>query len=156
MGDIHAGVLEADSASYLAGYVTKKLTDPNDLRLEGRYPEFARMSNRPGIGRDAMHEIASAVLTHETEVPTALRHGKKLKPLGRYLRNQLSELVGENVEIRKEVDRVKKEEEMLPLRQAARNDKEAPTLRAQILKVNEGRRMSTLGRAKIFTSRKSL
>ena len=51
------------TAQYTCGYVVKKMTKPDDTRLNGRYPEFARMSNRPGIGADAMEVIADSVLT---------------------------------------------------------------------------------------------
>jgi len=70
------------------------MTNKDDPRLEGRHPEFARMSLRPGIGFNAVPEIASAVLTYdldkkEGDVPAALRHGTRILPLGRYLRGHL-------------------------------------------------------------------
>jgi len=153
MGDIDTGVLEPDACSYIANYVTKKLTSDDDLRLSGRHPEFARMSNRPGIGKDAMYEVASTILTYETELPSALRHGRKEKPLGRYLRNQLSELCGHDQEKRKEVEKIIRQEELRPLREAARKDKEVSTLSAQVLKVNQGRRASVIARSKIFAQK---
>jgi hypothetical protein len=156
MGDIDTGMLEPNSCAYIASYVTKKLTSDDDARLSGRHPEFARMSNRPGIGKDAMHEVASAILTAETELVSSLRHGAKTKPLGRYLRNQLSEMIGDDQEKRKEVEQAIREMEMLPLRQEARKSKEAPTLKTQILQANEGRRRSALARMKIFSQKGKL
>lgn len=102
-GLIYVGTLEAHSAQYIAGYVTKKMTNPMDERLEGRHPEFSRMSLRPGIGRDAMHEVASVLMqfnldTSQGDVPSALRHGGRLLPLGRYLRRSLREMVGKSVD----------------------------------------------------------
>lgn len=96
-GHVYLGNLEQQSASYVAGYVTKKLTTKDDPRLEGRHPEFARMSNRPGIGAGIMDEVASTIMEHELEfddVPTTLRHGGRQYPLGRYLRQNLRKKLG--------------------------------------------------------------
>lgn len=88
------------SAAYIAGYVVKKMTRMQDTRLNGRWPEFARMSLRPGIGADAMWDVASAVMQHKLEkkpdfdVPVDLRHGSKTFPLGRYLRRLVRERIG--------------------------------------------------------------
>lgn len=99
-GHILLGRLEPHSAAYIAGYVTKKMTRTDDVRLGNRHPEFARMSLRPGIGYDAMHEYASSLLTHlpdGQDVPPALRHGSKLLPLGRYLTRAVRELTGREI-----------------------------------------------------------
>lgn len=98
-GDVDVGRLEPESAQYICGYVTKKMTARDDMRLLGRYPEFARQSRRPGVGHGALHEIASEWLrldlaSREADVPSALRHGGRLLPLGRYLRRELRSLVG--------------------------------------------------------------
>lgn len=98
MGHTYSGGLTEQSAAYIAGYVTKKMTGKNDERLQGRHPEFARMSNRPGIGAPLVPDIASTLLVHnldqEPDVPSALRHGARILPLGRYLRRQLRLQVG--------------------------------------------------------------
>lgn len=99
LGLVHVGTLTTNSAQYIAGYVTKKMTSKSDPRLNGRHPEFARMSLRPGIGADAMHEVASTLMTFnldtlQGDVPSALRTGSRLLPLGRYLRRRLRKLVG--------------------------------------------------------------
>lgn len=101
-GFVHIGILEPASCEYIAGYVTKKMTKSDDIRLGGRYPEFCRMSNRPGIGAGAVAEISrvlcsesgSANLVSEGDVPVAIRIGGKLHPLGRFLRGKLREAVG--------------------------------------------------------------
>lgn len=123
MGNIHSGELNSKSAAYIAGYVTKKMTSKDDPRLEGRHPEFARMSNRPGIGALALAEVAHVFLSHdldetETDVPNHLNHGRVAYPLGRYLKRKLREQIGKSPDTPKEVlDRY--EEEMRPLREFA-------------------------------------
>lgn len=108
MGHVYLGQLESESMHYVAGYVLKKMTDPEDKRLLGRHPEFARMSLRPGIGAGMMDDTASQLLFYELEqrlqdVPQALRHGDKELPLGRYLRRRLRERIGREPTEPKEV-----------------------------------------------------
>jgi len=100
IGLTHCGDLTFDSAAYICGYVTKKLTGKGDARLaETQHPEFARMSNRPGIGAHAIRTIAEALqirhgwneISKSGDVPQVLRHGAKSLPLGRYLRRKLRE-----------------------------------------------------------------
>lgn len=97
-GYVSLGILEPNSAQYIAGYVTKKMTSGDDPRLGGRHPEFARMSLRPGLGYDALFELSSEILKLDLvdpqgDVPSALRHGSRLLPLGRYLRRKLRSMV---------------------------------------------------------------
>lgn len=101
-GHIHVGDLNASSAQYLCGYVTKKLTHRDNPRLNGRHPEFARMSNRPGIGAAAMDIIGEALfnkhmvkqIIEDGDVPSTLTVGRKHYPLGRYLRQKLRDYIG--------------------------------------------------------------
>lgn len=96
-GHTLVGDLTLHSASYVAGYVTKKMTGKDDERLGGRHPEFARMSLRPGIGALSIQRLAAALdgpagradIQHTGDVPGVLRTGGKLMPLGRYLRSKL-------------------------------------------------------------------
>lgn len=97
-GHCHQGHLELKSAQYIAGYAVKKLTRKDDARLQGRYPEFARMSLRPGIGAIAMEDVANAWRqagkSVDDAIPTGLRHGAKVFPLGRYLSRILRREIG--------------------------------------------------------------
>lgn len=107
-GFVYVGSLETESAQYVCGYVTKKMTAQDDSRLNGRHPEFARMSTRPGIGADAMWQLASDFMKFnleesEADVPSALRHGSRIMPLGRYLRRKLRTYVGKDEKAPQEV-----------------------------------------------------
>lgn len=99
MGNVLVGSLEERSAQYIAGYCLKKMTSPDDTRLLGRFPEFARMSLRPGIGGDAVENVAKSMvgISFPDDVPSALRHGAKMLPLGRYLRRRLRVRVGRDI-----------------------------------------------------------
>lgn len=99
LGQVHLGNVTPESIQYVCGYVTKKMTNKLDPRLEGRNPEFARMSLNPGIGLNFMHEVANTFLsfdleTRQADVPVSLSHGMKKLPLGRYLRRKLRLMVG--------------------------------------------------------------
>lgn len=101
-GYVHVGELNKDTASYIAGYVTKKMTSADDARLNGRHPEFCRMSLRPGIGATAIPAVArtlndthgASLINRTGDVPATLRHGGKDQPLGRYLKRKLREEMG--------------------------------------------------------------
>lgn len=113
-GNILLGSLTHESANYVAGYVTKKMTksqcncfkqggDTHHPKcpvfwLDGRYPEFARMSRMPGIGAGAVDKIASLLTRHNIQshdaVPGVLLHGSKLLPLGRYLTDKIYDQLG--------------------------------------------------------------
>lgn len=135
-GDVDLGEVNKDSAQYAAGYTVKKMTRWDDPRLMGRHPEFARMSLRPGIGSDAMLELAEALkksqLDKRLDVPSSLRHGAKSLPLGRYLRGTLRELIGREKGAPQEVLN-QLEDALYPLRLAARNSSENPSFKKQIL-----------------------
>lgn len=101
-GHVYAGELNPTTAAYIAGYVTKKATKHGDPRLQGRHPEFARMSRNPGLGAPAIPAVADACSTAagardialRGDVPESLRHGRSNLPLGRYLRRKLREELG--------------------------------------------------------------
>lgn len=99
LGHVLVGDLSLHSAAYVAGYVTKKLVVGNPA-LGERFPAFARMSLRPGIGGDALWDVASTILAFDLDqrgdVPAGLRHASRELPLGRYLRRRLRKLVGKD------------------------------------------------------------
>lgn len=165
-GHILLGRLEPHSAAYIAGYVTKKMTRTDDIRLGNRHPEFARMSLRPGIGYDAMHEYASALLTHlpdQEDVPAALRHGSKLLPLGRYLTTAARKLTGREVEA-PEATIQKAQERLQDLSNAAieaTSGKNMARFRRTVFKnliieKHKGKVAQVEGRHKIFKGNRSL
>jgi len=142
-GRIHVGTLEAKSMAYVAGYINKKMTRETDPRLEGRRPEFARMSLRPGLGAGMMHDLASTLMEHQlqkemTDVPAVLAHGRANFPLGRYLRRKLRTYIGRDPNAPQEALDAQKEK-LQALRKAA-FDASIP-FKTAILHASEGRRI---------------
>lgn len=118
------------------------------------------MSLKPGIGKDALHEVASTLMTYDLEqkyvdVPAALMHGKRKMPLGRYLRQNLRALVGKEKEAPIETLKAV-EEAMRPVREAARASKENPSFKGQILAANRQKNTNLKARLKIHERKKKL
>lgn len=139
-GITQVGTLEQSSASYVAGYVSKKYRPAK--QLNGRHPEFARMSLRPGIGLGMAHEIASTLLQHGVpermvDVPLSLQHGATKWPLGRYLRRNLRRYIGRSERTPNEV-LSQQENEMQCVRETAWASKKS--VKAQVLENSLGRR----------------
>jgi len=102
------GKINKDSAQYICGYVTKKMTSRNDPRVKeklmsvGKIPEFGRGSLKPGLGAGVADDIAEFLMTNvgaeallrTGDVPMVLSHGGKKWPLGRYLRMKIRERLG--------------------------------------------------------------
>lgn len=151
-GRVQVARLDPASASYIAGYVTKKMTRWDDERLEGRHPEFARMSLRPGIGHGLMEAVAKAVEFHKlkNDVVT-LRHGKQELPLGRYLVRRLRVLLERPVEAPRDPER---EAKMLDLLKASIANE--VSLSQQVAASSEGKVASLEARHKIYNRRKAL
>lgn len=92
LGGVHVGLVEAESAGYLVGYITDKSK-----------ALFALMSRKPGIGAASADDIArfyagsargARILASGGDVGNVVRRGGKMWPLGRYLRNRMREAVG--------------------------------------------------------------
>lgn len=101
-GSCQAGNVTIEGCAYVAGYVTKKMTGSDDARLKGRQPEFARMSNRPGIGILGIEALVNWMRTPEgndyiartADVVKSIRINGKVYPLGNYLTRYLREQMG--------------------------------------------------------------
>lgn len=168
-GLVQVGSLTTDSAQYVAGYVTKKLSKADDPRLErmGQVlePEFARQSRRPGIGVTALPEIASTLMefnldTSQSDVPVTLRHGSRQFPLGRTLRRKLRAQIGK--EENAPYIETQSTEELRALYEDAKKTIQARTFvpgaldhdfKEKILKRYEGKRTNFYARSRIFKKR---
>lgn len=155
-GFVYLGNVENKSAGYISGYVTKKMTRTDDPRLGNRHPEFARMSLRPGIGADAMFDVAHTLLNFQNtldtmaDVPGELQVGRSKLPIGRYLKKKLRSYVGRDEKTPQAiVDEVSAE--MLSVRMAARADKENPSFKAHLVAMTEGARASAAAKRQIFS-----
>ena len=99
-GFSYLGSVTSESANYTASYTLKKMTQKDDSRLNGRHPEFARMSNRPGIGTSFVDQIASGLdkidldIHFNGDLPPALKMANKSLPLGKYLKRKIRESLG--------------------------------------------------------------
>lgn len=157
-GQILLGTLEAKSAAYIAGYVTKKMTRPDDTRLKGKAPEFARMSLRPGIGLGMMHELASVLMEHKLDermidVPLSLQHGMAKWPLGRYLRRKLRTFIGREANA-PEAALLEQTKELQDLRKSAFET--STPLKNAVLDASLGRRIQLNNRERLYKKRNSL
>lgn len=158
-GNVYLGTLEASSAQYVCGYVTKKMTRRDHPKLFGRDPEFSRQSNQNGgLGRSALHEVASQLMafnldTTQSDVPVALRHGSRTLPLGRYLRRELRAMIGKEKNA-PQATLEKIAEEMRPLREAAFDASEP--LKAHYQKSVEGKVANFHSRSRIFKGKRNL
>jgi hypothetical protein len=101
LGHTYTGTLTQDSAQYVAGYVTKKMTSSDDPRLIRNgiklLPEYARMSLKPALGSQVVmpitkqlnSKLGNKILDNFNDVPKVLQHGNKTMPLGRTIVEKL-------------------------------------------------------------------
>lgn len=119
------------------------------------------MSLKPGLGAGFIPEVASAILTHNldgtlSDVPASLRHGSRVRPLGRYLRRKLREQVG-MLPNAPEATINSAKESLLPLSEAAKAT--APrglykeTFKTLITTSSEGANNSLDARERIYKKR---
>ena len=168
-GFVYAGDVTFESAAYVARYVTKKMTSFDDCRLRGRYPEFARQSNRPGIGAEAIPKLADALtsefghLAMTDDVPGTISYGMKSFPLGRYLKNKLRDAMYEEDtkkqrKKREEYWKKKHAQEMRGVLEEARKNKKikGKEIRDIYLGIDQGRRDSLEVKYNIYRSRGKL
>lgn len=160
IGFIKNLALEPASARYVARYVIKKMTRPDDHRLEGRHPEFARMSLKPGIGAGALDYVVNTIVQYqllhpEGDVPVTLRHGSSEMPLGRYLTKRLRRLLGRAEQAPQSVQD-ELSASLLPLRLAARASQDNPSLKSHIINEGKARVAQILKQHRLFKQRDSL
>lgn len=75
-GNSELGSVTFESAAYVAGYVTQKLTGPLAAKYGDRTPEYNDMSRRPGIGKPWLEKFSADVYPHDYVVI----NGKESKP----------------------------------------------------------------------------
>ncbi len=102
-GFVYIGELNDTTARYITRYVVKGLTkNPTKKgkdKLNGREPEFMRASKgskyqNGGLGYEAIMQMGERNKGKTKEVIRAIRIGKTMYPLGRYLTKKLNEALG--------------------------------------------------------------
>lgn len=162
-GNVDVKPFEEKTAQYVAGYVIKKMTNKDDDRLEGRAPEFARMSRMPALGSAAMAVVAKQLsdnwhLFEENGLPNELQIGKKKLRLGRTLLRKLREAMGftdEYIELVKSNQTLTRSIELLPVRLRAQADASS-SLRKEIIKENQQAILNVESRATVYKKRNVL
>lgn len=131
LGNTFTAEFNETTAQYVAGYTTKKMTSKSDPRLKGRHPEFARASNRPGLGADAMKVIADKLIATKSlnqlwkesgDAPHFVMLGKRKISLDRYLLGKLRAALGmtdEHISVVKELSSEEQGREMYLMLKAA-------------------------------------
>lgn len=137
-GFVFVGSVTPQSIEYTLDYTMKKLMGKMADLYEGRYPEFSRMSRRPGIGYGKVDDVAEGVRRMEkngqflTDVPLGLNFGKRFNPLNPLYRRKIREALGRDPRAPKEAQ-LANSERLLPLREVA---KISETSLAQIVAVS--------------------
>lgn len=142
------------TAQYVAGYTVKKLKDKDD-GIIWKVPEFARMSNRPGIGALAMETIGKQLLDNyqgwpSGDVPSELSIGKRKIPLSRYLISMLRKNVGFTPQYIEQVKGRYSYEKSIEMQSLLVGVEDGSTIKAQFLKDIEGRLIQIEERNKLL------
>lgn len=167
MGSAFLVPFNETTAQYVAGYVVKKLNKSDDPRLHpGQIPEFARMSRRPGLGKNAMALIAKGLSESGNidripsgDVPAMLELGKRKIPLGRFLLKALREAVGFTPEY---IDHLKQRGiydqslQLSALLKAALETEKSATTRSVYLESAHQKILQTEARARLFKKQEKL
>lgn len=159
-GDTSNDYLTHESAQYIAGYVTKKMTKKTDPRLGGRPPEFGQPSLKPGLGADFVKHIPQLLNGYlpEGDVPQALQHGKKTLPLGRYLTRKLREAYGLQETGAPEGWQAQKLEEVFTVFENSIKDprNRSKSLKQMLLQENKQKVLNLEAKLKIFSKKGSI
>lgn len=129
-GRISVEHLTPGRCKYICGYVVKKMTRPDDVRLDGKTPEFFSNSRRPALGYTFFYDLLERFVTDDTFRKNMLSYayppysinmaGKKIM-LPRYVRDKLRFLYDENEEARVAVNTEKKTEDAAIFAKIAQN-----------------------------------
>lgn len=155
LGRIHLGEFNWKTAGYCCGYITKHLQDRANQK-EWNYPEFARMSNRPGLGFPAVRIIGASLnakrdhTVRERDVPNELRFGGRKFSLGRYLLAKLRDEVGFASDYSKKFRDAKSYEQSLEMSSLLVPDEGIQTFRQAYLKASTQARLSQEARYNIY------
>lgn len=115
-GKVDVAQLSPESAAYIAGYVTKKMTrDTSEVQktyLAGRPPEFSQQSNggrtkQGGIGANIVDSYLAqcgGLLDENDDLISSIKVGPRLTYLPRSLKNRLRNKAGLSEKYRKEIN----------------------------------------------------
>lgn len=97
-GNIYNGRATPAAMAYNCSHLTKSLTDTQ--KAHGEQPQFHAMSK--GLGKNAISAILRWLTTKEgaehfekqNDVPAVVRIDKKIRPIGKFLRNEIRDQLG--------------------------------------------------------------
>lgn len=157
LGYTYTGDLTKDSASYMTEYIMKgwnaneKRT--NVIALQGRNPEFATMSRRPGIGNNYIERLCSNLVKKgyydKETILREIRLGKKSYALGRYLTEKY--IIGIGIDKEKNLEYYEYQNEMFD-----KHIGQEEVYFDSIVKEKETERHNQEARRKIYRSKRRL